>query len=99
MNWVLKHGGRRVMIGTVVIGLGAASTTWAMIPDQDGVIHGCYAKVRGVVRVIDTEKGGKCSKEVGEADRVEPEGRAWRSGAYGPEGRHRADRGEGRYRA
>jgi hypothetical protein len=33
------------------------SIAWASIPDSDGVIHGCYDKVSGKLRVADTEDG------------------------------------------
>jgi hypothetical protein len=33
---------------------------WATIPDDGGVIHGCYTKLGGVLRVIDTAKNQKC---------------------------------------
>ena len=32
----------------------------AAIPDAQGVIHGCYAKSGGQLKVIDTAKGEKC---------------------------------------
>jgi hypothetical protein len=63
MSGRLKRGRRRVIVGTILIGLGVASTTWAMIPDQNGVIRGCYSKANGRVRVIDTAKGQKCVKQ------------------------------------
>jgi hypothetical protein len=86
MTGVLKQGGRRLIIGTVVIGLGAASTTWAMIPDEDGVIHGCYMKVRGVVRVIDTDKGERCSKKRERSIAWNQKGERGVPGAAGPKG-------------
>jgi hypothetical protein len=36
------------------------SIAWADIPDS-GVIHGCYKTVGGPLRVVDTDKGGKCT--------------------------------------
>ena len=38
----------------------AAGVAYATIPDSNGVISGCYNK-QGVVRVIDTSAGGKCT--------------------------------------
>jgi Collagen triple helix repeat (20 copies) len=33
---------------------------WATIPDDSGTIQGCYTKLGGVLRVIDTAKSQKC---------------------------------------
>ncbi len=92
MTGMLKRGRHPVIVGTIVIGLGAASTAWAMIPDQGGVIHGCYTKFRGIVRVIDTAKGEKCSTKAETAiawnqkgERGDP-GPAGPNGAVGPAG-------------
>jgi hypothetical protein len=38
----------------------AAGVAYATIPDASGVIHGCYAKINGQLRVINTDAGGKC---------------------------------------
>jgi hypothetical protein len=38
----------------------AAGVAYATIPDASGVIHGCYAKANGQLRVINTDAGGKC---------------------------------------
>jgi hypothetical protein len=57
-----------------------------MIPDQDGVIHGCYTKARGVVRVIDTDKGEKCSKKREKAIAWNQKGERGVPGPVGPKG-------------
>ena len=36
-------------------------TAYASIPDATGLIHGCYSKTSGALRVIDTAKSQKCS--------------------------------------
>ena len=41
-------------IGAVVAAI-AASAAFAAIPDAGGVVHGCYDKASGVVRVTDTQ--------------------------------------------
>ncbi|HEX5995349.1 MAG TPA: hypothetical protein VFY84_09435, partial [Jiangellales bacterium] len=46
-----------VVATTVAMGAGAAL---ASIPDSGGVIHGCYGRTNGKLRVIDTNAGGKC---------------------------------------
>lgn len=38
----------------------AGGIAYASIPDPAGVIHGCYQKSNGNLRVIDTQAGGKC---------------------------------------
>jgi hypothetical protein len=86
MTGMLKHGRRRVIVGTVVIGLGAASTTWAMVPDQNGVIQGCYTNVGGVVRVIDTDKGQKCSTTLEKSLAWNQKGEQGVPGPAGPKG-------------
>ena len=47
--------------GVVVIA-GAGSIAWASIPDGSGVIHGCYQKNNGALRVVDTAKGQRCNQ-------------------------------------
>jgi hypothetical protein len=61
MTGTLKNGRRWVIVGAVVIAVGAASTAVAVVPDQNGQIQACYTKVGGVLRVVDTDKGQKCS--------------------------------------
>jgi hypothetical protein len=38
----------------------AGSVAWAAIPGPEGLIQGCYTKVGGIVRVIDTAKNERC---------------------------------------
>ncbi len=52
---------RIIAIGAVVVvGLLVAGIAFAAIPDQNGVIHGCYTKQGGLLRVINTESGQHC---------------------------------------
>ena len=46
--------------GALAATLLAGGVAWAAIPSDGGVINGCYLKVGGVLRVIDTAKGQKC---------------------------------------
>jgi hypothetical protein len=39
----------------------ASVAAWSAIPDQSGVIHGCYDIDTGALRVIDTDAGATCS--------------------------------------
>jgi hypothetical protein len=47
----------------VAIGAGVAlgGVAYATIPDSGGVIHGCYSKAIGSLRVIDPSKGQHCA--------------------------------------
>jgi hypothetical protein len=40
---------------------GIATAVQAAIPDAQGVIHGCYQKVNGQLRVVDTAAGQSCN--------------------------------------
>jgi hypothetical protein len=53
-NWFIAIA---VVAGLVLAG----GVAYASIPDAAGVIHGCYQKVNGQLRVIDTSRGGTCS--------------------------------------
>jgi len=59
-----KRKGRRiaasVVIGITTAGIGGA-VAWASIPGPDGVIHACYGRAHGQLRVIDS-KSGACDK-------------------------------------
>lgn len=37
-----------------------SGVAWAAIPDGGGVISGCYLKVGGILRVVDTSKNERC---------------------------------------
>jgi hypothetical protein len=54
--------GRRTGLVALVVGVGVAvgGIAYASIPDSDGLIHGCYNKTNGALRVIDTSGKG-CS--------------------------------------
>jgi len=44
-------------IGAVIVGASAAD---ASIPDSAGIIHGCYNNVVGSLRVVDSDRQGRC---------------------------------------
>jgi hypothetical protein len=52
---------RFVALSVVIVALAAGGIAYAAIPDSSGVIHSCYAKVNGQLRVIDTGAGGGCT--------------------------------------
>ena len=66
----------------------AGGVAYATIPGDGGVIQGCYTKVGGIVRVIDTGKGQRC------LDIEVPI--SWNQG---PDRRHGPARTQGRHRS
>jgi hypothetical protein len=46
--------------GAVVTSALAGGVAWATIPGDGGVIQGCYTKIGGILRVIDTAKAERC---------------------------------------
>lgn len=76
----------------------AAGVAWAAIPGGDGTITGCYLKVTGTLRVIDTSTGSKCLRgletpiswnqkgDPGPAGPTGADGPAGKDGAPGPQG-------------
>ena len=51
-------GGRLALLGLVVgVGVAVGGIAYAAIPDSSGLIHGCFQKINGNLRVIDS--GGK----------------------------------------
>jgi hypothetical protein len=81
---------RTIVAGiVVVIGLIAGGVAYASIPDSAGVIHGCYGKLNGALRVIDTAvKTQKCSKtELAlNWNQAGPKGATGPKGVVGPKG-------------
>jgi hypothetical protein len=59
------HSSGRVRLAALVVvalGLAAGGIAYASIPDSNGVIHGCYQKNSGQLRVVDPGgAGGSCS--------------------------------------
>src|SRR6476620_11495077 len=73
--------------GLVVLALGGG-VAFATIPGAGGVIHGCYTKLNGAVRVIDT---GSCrptesALNWNQAGQPGPQGPQGLQGALGPAG-------------
>src|SRR3954451_19814087 len=93
---------RRLAVGAAaVVAVAVAGTAWAAVPGNDGQIHGCYGKLGGVLRVVDTAQGQKCSDtlerpiawnqrgdqgEPGPAGAQGPQGPKGDQGAAGPKG-------------
>src|SRR5581483_7475182 len=51
---------RWAIAGAVVGAAAAGGVAYATVPDGGGVIHACYGKITGIVRVIDPSAGGRC---------------------------------------
>jgi hypothetical protein len=68
----------------VAVGLAAGGIAYASIPGPDGVIHGCYAKINGQLRVIDSSLGGACtsSEKPLNGNQIGPTGPRGPSDAY-----------------
>jgi hypothetical protein len=80
---------RLAALVVVVLGLAAGGIAYASIPDSDGVIHGCYTKRDGSLRVIDTNVGGSCSTSKENAlnwNQTGPQGPSGPTGQTGPAG-------------
>jgi hypothetical protein len=61
MRLLTNRGARIGALVVVVLGLAAGGVAYASIPESSGVIHGCYQKINGQLRVIDANAGGACS--------------------------------------
>jgi len=61
---IIRARWRRTAISLTVgvAAFGIASGVYAAIPDSSGVIHGCYGKSGGQLRVIDSAKSATCAK-------------------------------------
>ena len=76
-------------LAAVLAALGGVA--WASIPGPEGIIHGCYQKRGGQLRVIDTAKHGRCGRREDELNWEEvgppgPRGGTGARGATGPKG-------------
>ena len=82
-----------VALAIVGIALVAGGIAYAAIPDGSGVIHGCYQKNQGTLRVIDTDTTQTCSSSEspltwsqtgpqGTAGAARPAGAAWADRAF-----------------
>jgi hypothetical protein len=66
--------------------IAGAAAAFASIPAADGTINGCYTKVGGVLRVIDTAKGESCNPRLETALKWSQTGPAGPAGLPGPKG-------------
>jgi hypothetical protein len=84
---------RWVVLGIFVGALVGGSVAYASIPDSSGVIHGCYQKISGNLRVVDPATDSCRSSEVGldwnqagPTGATGPAGPKGATGATGPTG-------------
>lgn len=90
-RWSRLAGLRRRTValfgGLLLLGAIAGGVAWAAIPDGDGVIHGCYLKSGGTLRVIDASVTN-CKKTETAIwwNRSGPPGDAGPQGEQGPPG-------------
>ncbi|HEY7276009.1 MAG TPA: hypothetical protein VH594_08590 [Trebonia sp.] len=84
-----------MIVAVVAVVLGLGGVAWASIPDSSGVIHGCYQKEHGQLRVIDTDKQHQsCNhseiavswSQTGPQGATGPQGPAGPTGPQGPKG-------------
>jgi hypothetical protein len=91
MRFLTNSGGVRwTAIVAVVAALALGGVAWATIPDSSGVIHACYTKSDGNLRVIDTSVT-KCGRNEsalswGKTGPTGPQGPKGDTGATGPTG-------------
>jgi hypothetical protein len=81
---------RPAVVALVVVGalLVAGGIAYATIPDSSGVIHGCYQKNQGGLRIIDTDKAQTCSSSETPLNwsQTGPQGQQGQQGPPGPTG-------------
>lgn len=81
---------RPALVVLTIVGalLVAGGIAYATIPDADGVIHACYQKNQGALRVIDTDKAQTCSSSESTLtwSQTGPQGQPGQQGPPGPTG-------------
>src|SRR6476660_8014630 len=81
---VVRRAALPALVSALVLLVGVA--TGAIPGSSDGKISACYGKVGGIVRVIDVDKGEKCSTALEKPLAWNVAGPAGRDGAQGPPG-------------
>lgn len=79
-------------LSTLALVAALGGGAWAAIPGPEGIIHGCYNRHNGAVRVIDTATRQRCRRRESELDWDEvgppgPRGGAGKTGKTGPTGK------------
>jgi hypothetical protein len=88
MNRIIRS--TKFWLLAVVVTAVSAGAAYATIPGGDGVIHGCYAKSGGTLRVIDASvtkcKSGETALTWSQAGVPGPQGEQGEAGPPGPQG-------------
>jgi hypothetical protein len=76
------------LLAVLVVAVVGGGVAYATIPDGKGVIHGCYKKSSGRLRVIDTNAGASCgpAEEAISWNQAGPQGQQGPTGPPGPSG-------------
>jgi hypothetical protein len=76
-------------LSTIALLAALGGGAWAAIPGPEGIIHGCYNRHSGAVRVIDTATRQRCRRRESELDwdEVGPPGPRGGGGKTGPQGK------------
>ena len=81
---------RPALVALTIVGalLVAGGIAYATIPDGGGVIHACYQKNQGTLRVIDTDKAQTCASSESPLtwSQTGPQGQPGQQGPPGPTG-------------
>ncbi len=80
-----------MLLAAIAVLAVAGSVAYATIPDSGGVIHGCYLKAIGSLRVIDPSAGQRCAGvekaiQWNQTGPQGPQGTPGTNGAAGPAG-------------
>ncbi len=77
-----------LVVSVVALTVAFGGVAWAAIPDSSGVIHGCYQRDHGQLRLIDTDQNQSCNpSEVPiQWSQTGPQGQPGPQGAQGPQG-------------
>ena len=83
-----RSGRARTVLSLTVVALAIAGVASASIPGPDGVIHGCYTKKNGTLRVIDLGVSATCSSSESAIswNQQGPQGPGGAPGPAGPTG-------------
>ncbi len=74
------------LTAAIIVTAGTAAVAYAAIPGGDGVIHGCYKKEAGTLRVIDDTGTCRPSEVALEWNQTGPQGPQGPTGPTGPDG-------------
>jgi hypothetical protein len=74
------------ILSALALTVALGGVAYSAIPDPMGVIHGCYANMRGAVRIIDSAASCDASETALNWSQQGPAGATGPAGAQGPEG-------------